>query len=1222
LAKYDIILGMDWMEEVEHCVNYKKKRLRIGPRGGKAQSLIQGLTAKDAEQYAGSRVDRKPVLQQISLDTNPDDDVEILVAEIVSEEEFQSDCAAIWTELSNAETSPDLNEFEKRIRMEYPDLFEEPSGLPPERKSGGFRIRLIPGAQPTYRSPYRMTPAELDEYRRQILALRDRRAVRRSKSPYAAPAIFVPKPGSVDPKTGKPKLRMVYDYRFLNRITVKDRFPLPLPEDLLNRLQGSRFFSKIDFFSSYHQHRMHPDDIEKTAFMGPDGLWEWLVMPFGLTNAPAEFMRLMYDVLKKHIDKGYCIVYLDDILIYSKTAQEHDRHVRAILDTLRKEGFRLGSDKCEFGRARATFLGFEVDGQDDAIKMTAAKVRAVADWPYPTTPTEMRKFVGLTGVYRRFVPDFARLVLPLLSLITVDQRQFDNVRQDTDGWKRVCAAVDMLKAAIIARPALALPKAGCQYLVRTDASDFAIGGTLRQLQDDPDGKGRMCERILAYFSRKLLDAETRYSTYDKELLAVRDAITHWRYYLHGNDGGKFIVRTDHSSLQHILKQPKLTSRQMRLLETLQEYDFDIEYWPGAKNYVQDALSRRPDYKEPPIPRLGTKQQQVAEVPDAGEILLAGVEQQQLLDPRLVVRQPLGSDAGLHQEDLEVENMMATVAIQAGEWLDRVRDAYKSDGYFDLVWEELTGEPEDAEKTSAERHKQRRDRAKKYYLEDGLIYDKIQRRLCVPKVLQMEVIEEAHNSTTGGHFGTDRTEAMVASRFYWKGLRPMVRRYVQGCEACQRAKPPNHKPYGLLQPLDIPEERWKRINIDFITKLPTTEKGNDTIITFVDGLTKRAHWVATTEKTLTAKKFAQLFVEHYFRLHGIPDDIVSDRDARFTSEFWEHLTTMWKTKLKMSTAFHPQTDGQAEKANSIVERYLRTFAANDERRWDDLLPLAEFSYNAHTHKSLGMTPFEADLCYTPRTPLDMMTSGVRQAKPGHGEEAVSFVTTMQDNLRKMRAVLLTVQETQREQANKTRQAHTFQPGDKVMISTKNMPLTYAAAAAGRGEEARLSSALRQKFLGPYTLGERRGENAFDIPDLPSHLRIHRTQNVALFKRYIPGMPDQPQEPPPPVRVLKSGAAEYELERIVAWKYDENDDDRLKLLIKWKGEPESASTWEPPTNLSRYGGAETLKEWVDAAPDYVMFAHLLPKAFRRRREGTRSSSRLTKGAEQPARRGGLG
>jgi hypothetical protein len=362
----------------------------------------------------------------------------------------------------------------------------------------------------------------------------------------------------------------------------------------------------------------------------------------------------------------------------------------------------LGSEKCEFGRARTTFLGFEVDGQDDAVKMTEAKVRAVADWRYPTTPTEMRKFVGLTGVYHRFVPDFACLVLLLLSLITVDQRQFDILQQNPESWKRICVAVDMLKAAIIAPPALALPKAGCQYLVRTDASDFAIGGTLRQFQPEDDDDGRMRERIIAYL-RKLLDAETRYSTYDKELLAIRDAITHQRYYLHGNDGGKFLVRTNHSSLQHILKQPKLTSRQRRLLETLQEYNFDIEYWPGAKNYVQDALSRRPDYKEPPIPCLGAWQR-LAEVPDAGEVLAAMVEE----NSPLVERHPLGRDAGLHQKDCsqDGEIMMATVAAQAGEWYNRVREGYRLDGYFDLVWEELVGVDRAAEEVSAKRHKQR------------------------------------------------------------------------------------------------------------------------------------------------------------------------------------------------------------------------------------------------------------------------------------------------------------------------------------------------------------------------------------------------------------------------------------------------------------------------------------------------------------------------------------
>jgi hypothetical protein len=247
------------MEEVEHNVNYRKKRLRIGPKGGKAKSVIQGLTAEAAEEFSAHReveLERKRALEnlKISLDSDPCEDMEVLIAEIVSEEEYQSDCAAIWMELSNMESSKedddgkpkvDLMEFDRRIRAEYPDLFEEPTGLPPERKSGGFRIRLIPGTQPPHKSPYRMTPTELKEYQLQILALCDRRAIQRSRSPYAAPAIFVPKPGTIDPETGKPKLRMVYDYQFLNRITVKDRFPHPLPEDLLNKLEEHVAFPRL-----------------------------------------------------------------------------------------------------------------------------------------------------------------------------------------------------------------------------------------------------------------------------------------------------------------------------------------------------------------------------------------------------------------------------------------------------------------------------------------------------------------------------------------------------------------------------------------------------------------------------------------------------------------------------------------------------------------------------------------------------------------------------------------------------------------------------------------------------------------------------------------------------------------------------------------------------------------------------------------------------------------
>ena len=266
------------------------------------------------------------------------------------------------------------------------------------------------------------------------------------------------------------------------------------PEDLIARLQGAKCFSKLDFHSGYHQHRMHPDSIEKTAFIGPDGLYEWLVMPFGLANAPSEFMRLMTDLLRKHIDDGYCIVFLDDIMIYSKDPETHEKHAQAVLDSVRREGFRLQSEKCWFGKTEAPFLGFMVNG--NGVSMTTEKITAIADWPDPATPKEMRSFVGLAGVYRRFVKNFAKIAAPLTALLNVMPTEFNRVQSDLEKWKQVTSAIDILKAAMLAHPALALPsKQGGQYLVRTDASDFAIGATLRQMQKLEDGK--WTDRIIA-----------------------------------------------------------------------------------------------------------------------------------------------------------------------------------------------------------------------------------------------------------------------------------------------------------------------------------------------------------------------------------------------------------------------------------------------------------------------------------------------------------------------------------------------------------------------------------------------------------------------------------------------------------------------------------------------------------------------------------------------------
>ena len=395
----------------------------------------------------------------------------------------------------------------------------------------------------------------------------------------------------------------------------------------------------------------------------------------------------------------------------------------------------------------------------------------------------------------------------------------------------------------------------------------------------------------------------------------------------------------------------MTQRQLRALEDIQEFETEIDYYPGARNVIQDALSRRPDYKDPPfkLPGLGG-------------------------------RPPRTLDAELCE--LIVEN--------AKDWLQQIKDGYHDDPYFADVLAYFEGKQSAAADVTADplaladSRRRIQARGRHYNLEaNGTLTYSASGTLCIPNVrsLRQTILHEAHDMVLGGHFGNRRTHSAIARRFFWPRQFQEVKNYVRGCATCARTKSTNQKPSGLLQPLEIPEERWRRINIDFITKLPTVD-GYDTIITFIDALTKRAHWVVTTEKGLTAEKFAEIFTESFIRLHGLPDVIVSDRDVRFTGDFWQHLMGVMGTKLSMSTAFHPQTDGQAEKANSIVERFLRAYTSDEQRDWAKLLPLAEFAYNASRQQSIEMSPFEADIGHIPRMPLDAIVATSRRSPRGH------------------------------------------------------------------------------------------------------------------------------------------------------------------------------------------------------------------------------------------------
>uniref|UniRef100_A0A2N9HW93 RNA-directed DNA polymerase n=1 Tax=Fagus sylvatica TaxID=28930 RepID=A0A2N9HW93_FAGSY len=443
---------------------------------------------------------------------------------------------------------------------EYEDVFpnDVPSGLPPIRGIE-HQIDFVPGATIPNRPAYRSNPEETKELQRQVEELLAKGHVRESMSPCAVPVLLVPK------KDGT--WRMCVDCRAINNITVKYRHPIPRLDDMLDELHGSCIFTKIDLKSGYHQIRMKEGDEWKTAFKTKYGLYEWLVMPFGLTNAPSTFMRLMNHALRAFLGR-FVVVYFDDILVYSKSLDEHIDHLHCVLTVLRKEKLYANLKKCSFCLDKVVFLGFVVGAK--GITVDEEKVKAIKEWPTPKSITEVRSFHGLASFYRRFVKDFSTLAAPLTEIVKKSVGFKWGSEQDR--------AFIEIKERLCGAPLLALPDFSKTFEIECDASGIGIGAVLMQEK-----------RPIAYFSEKLNGAALNYPTYDKELYALVRALETWQHYLWPKE---FVIHTDHESLKHLKGQGKLNRRHAQWMEFIETFPYVIKYKQGKENIVADALSRR------------------------------------------------------------------------------------------------------------------------------------------------------------------------------------------------------------------------------------------------------------------------------------------------------------------------------------------------------------------------------------------------------------------------------------------------------------------------------------------------------------------------------------------------------------------------------------------------------------------------------------------------------
>jgi hypothetical protein len=983
-----------------------------------------------------------------------------------------------------------------KLPLEYHDLLDvfsktDANTLPP-RRPYDHKISLQPGEIPGYGPLYGMSQDELKVLKKYLDDNLKKGFIRASASPAASPVLFVKKPGG--------GLRFCVDYRALNAITVKNRYPLPLVTETLARLSKAQFFTKLDVIAAFNRLRMAEGDEWKTAFRTRYGLFEYNVVPFGLSNAPSAFQHFINDVLHEHLDE-FCSAYIDDILIYSNDLRSHRKHVRWVLEALQKAGLQIDIEKCEFHVQEVIYLGLIIS--TDGIRMDPRKIKAVREWETPQNVKDIQAFIGFANFYRRFVKDFSKIAAPLLYL----------TRKDVPfTWSVECErAFQDLKNRFCSAPILMRFDPDKGILLETDASDFVSAGVLSQRDD----LGVL--RPVAYFSKKHSAAECNYEIYDKELLAIIRCFEEWRPELEGSPF-PIAILTDHKNLAYFMTTKKLSRRQVRWSEFLSRFNFCITYRPGKLGGKPDALTRRSG----DLPKEGDErlihQEQTVLKPynlDIDSLFLAPIETQKIQD------EP--TEEFDRNRSLEPEPHGPTFEAA-------LTQAYFEDPFPNQVLEMLRNETRYCRDISL---------AECSEIESRLHY---RGKLYIPDChkLRMRICKEHHDHPVAGHPGVAKTFNLIRREYYWPNFHTFIQRYVRHCDVCKRIKNRRHRRHGTLRPLPVPDRRWKDISIDFVTGLPLSN-GFDAILVVVDRLTKRRHLIAC-HTTCSAHDLAELFVLRVWSWHGLPSSIVSDRGPQFAAEFWKALCERLLINPLLSTAYHPETDGQTEIMNATMEQYIRGYVNYLQDDWCQWLPLAEFANNNHDSETTGISPFFADTGFHPRMGFEPPVA--RGGQPT--VEANEFATHMQEIVGHCQEEMTLAQAKYAEHADNHRDpAPNYQPGDMVFLDSRNL------------RTHRPSRKLDFKNQGPFHIVERISPYAYKL-ELPNTMLVHPVFHTSLLSpagtNPHPGH-RQPENPP----VLVDGEEEFQVEQILDSKRGRGRGRPITYLVKWTGWDQV--NWEP-------------------------------------------------------------